>query len=219
MKLSFKNGRTYVSVNGKTMSAKLAVVKFPQFASAIIKYTSIAKKFTNMDKVIDYSKRLIYLNKKPLSYRNHVFLMSYLQGVHVDEQTKKIKSIIVPNFDLPNLVVKSTKKFNNFRSTVYTLGEDVNLKIDVSLSPTNAEQNKKTAKLTLQTQKPDDLVVSYVADIDETFPYKQPGYISKLLKEENLDLTELKVNSILEYYSEEKSNSLGLFTKGFITVK
>ena len=219
MKLSFKNGRTYVSVNGKTMSAKLAVVKFPQFASAIIKYTSIAKKFTNMDKVIDYSKRLIYLNKKPLSYRNHVFLMSYLQGVHVDEQTKKIKSIIEPNFDLPNLVVKSTKKFNNFRSTVYTLGEYVNLKIDVSLSPTNAEQNKKTAKLTLQTQKPDDLVVSYVADIDETFPYKQPGYISKLLKGENLDLTELKVNSILEYYSEEKSNSLGLFTKGFITVK
>ena len=219
MKLSFKNGRTYVSVNGKTMSAKLAVVKFPQFASAIIKYTSIAKKFTNMDKVIDYSKRLIYLNKKPLSYRNHVFLMSYLQGVHVDEQTKKIKSIIEPNFDLPNLVVKSTKKFNNFRSTVYTLGEYVNLKIDVSLSPTNAEQNKKTAKLTLQTQKPDDLVVSYVADIDETFPYKQPGYISKLLKGENLDLTELKVNSILDYYSEEKSNSLGLFTKGFITVK
>ena len=228
MKLSFKNSRTYVTVNGKTMSAQAAVVKYPKFANAIIKYSQTAKKLAAMDKVIDYEKKLIFLNGKTISYKNHAFLVSYLQGVLVDEKTGELKCSNEPNFDPQNLLIKNKSQYETYSETIFTLGKNLALKIRKSDGYVyNVSDNNHDAtiynhtSIFLQSGEKYKLLDNCLQYEGDQIRYKQPGYIAKLLKENKLNLTDLKVNSLINYYEQPKEKLINsaLFTKGFCSAK
>ena len=91
MKLSYKDGKTYVEVDGETLSFSVAFFKYPivrNYAKQIDKYRKMAKRLS----------QIIIANDKPISEKDCAFIHSFLNEAEWDTHTGKFSTPVKPDF-------------------------------------------------------------------------------------------------------------------------
>ena len=119
MKLSYKDGKTYVEVDGETLSFSVAFFKYPivrYYAKQIDKYRKMAKKLS----------QIIIANDKPISEKDCAFIHSFLNEAEWDTHTEKFSTPVKPDF-----------RFNEFEYSgkVLRTYRDENFEPAYSISP------------------------------------------------------------------------------------
>ena len=98
LKLSYKDGKTFIEVDGETMRVPEAILKYPSVNKEIVQYAQNAKKFSQIK--LEHSEQGALANGLLISEKDSDFILSYLNGVELDTETKKFSTAVQPDFSI-----------------------------------------------------------------------------------------------------------------------
>ena len=184
--------------NVKFLSATEAVRKYPHLTPSIVKYYKNAKKLLKLYRDVECSKA------------DKDFMICSLQNAFINENTGKITLLNEPQFDrveLENCIKEIEESEKGYwKDTTYRLG---NKDLVVSEKKRFLHDHQKwefdtTIKFNNKILEQKLFLVDEKGE--ECPPVEEKGYMANLLKNNKVDLIDLKITSLEKQYQKQQKS-------------